>query len=30
MVRYIEDHSPESQGNFSFTAAAMMPEYAPC
>ena len=29
MVKYIEDHSPESQGNFSFTAAAMMPEYAP-
>lgn len=29
MVKHIEDHSPESQGNFSFTAAAMMPEYAP-
>lgn len=29
MVKYIEDHSPGSQGNFSFTAAAMMPEYTP-
>jgi uncharacterized protein (UPF0210 family) len=29
MIKYIEEHSPQSQGNFSFTAAAMMPEYAP-
>ena len=29
MIKYIEDHSPRSQGNFNFAAAAMMPEYAP-
>jgi uncharacterized protein (UPF0210 family) len=29
MVKYIEDHSPHGQGTFSFTAAAMMPPYAP-
>ena len=29
MIKYIEDHSPRSQGNFSFAAAAMMPGYAP-
>lgn len=29
MIRYLAEHSPLSQGNFSFTAAAMMPEYAP-
>jgi uncharacterized protein (UPF0210 family) len=29
MIKYVQDKSPDSQGNFSFTAAAMMPEYAP-
>jgi uncharacterized protein (UPF0210 family) len=29
MIKYVQDRSPDSQGNFSFTAAAMMPEYAP-
>lgn len=29
MIRHLADHSPRSQGNFAFTAAAMMPEYAP-
>ncbi len=29
MVKYVAEHSANSQGNFAFTAAAMMPEYAP-
>jgi len=29
MIKYVQDQSPDSQGNFSFAAAAMMPEYAP-
>ena len=29
MVKYVAEHSADSQGNFAFTAAAMMPEYAP-
>jgi hypothetical protein len=29
MIQYVADHSPLSQGNMNFTAAAMMPEYAP-
>ena len=29
LIKYLEDHTPDSHGNFNFTAAAMMPEYAP-
>ena len=29
MIKYVQDRSPDSQGNFNFAAAAMMPEYAP-
>ena len=29
MVKRVSEQSPDSQGNFGFTAAAMMPEYAP-
>lgn len=29
LVRYVTDHSPHSQGNFGFTAAAMLKPYGP-
>lgn len=29
LVRYLTDHSPQSQGNFSFTASAMLKPYGP-
>jgi hypothetical protein len=29
LVRYVTDHSPHSQGNFNFTAIAMLAPYAP-
>jgi len=29
LIKYLEDHTADSHGNFNFTAAAMMPEYAP-
>jgi hypothetical protein len=29
LVKRVSEQSPDSQGNFGFTAAAMMPEYAP-
>lgn len=29
MLKHIEDHSPNGQGTFSFTAAAMMPPFSP-
>ena len=29
MVKYVADHSPRSQGNFSFAATAMLAPYAP-
>jgi uncharacterized protein (UPF0210 family) len=29
LVRYVTDHSPQSQGNFSFTATAMLKPYGP-
>jgi uncharacterized protein (UPF0210 family) len=29
MIKYVQDRSAGSEGNFRFTAAAMMPEYAP-
>jgi len=29
LVRYLTDHSPQSQGNFSFTATAMLKPYGP-
>jgi len=29
LVRYVTDHSPRSQGNFNFTATAMLAPYAP-
>jgi len=29
MIKHVQEKSPDSQGNFGFTAAAMMPEYAP-
>jgi uncharacterized protein len=29
LVRYVTDHSPHSQGNFSFTATAMLGPYGP-
>ena len=29
LVKYVAEHSADGQGNFAFTAAAMMPEYAP-
>lgn len=29
VVRYLTDHSPRSQGNFNFTASAMLEPYAP-
>jgi len=29
LVKYLEDNSPRSQGNFSFSATAFLPAYAP-
>jgi len=29
LVRYLTDHTPQSQGNFSFTATAMLKPYGP-
>jgi len=29
MIRYVTDHSPHSQGNFNFTATAMLKPYGP-
>jgi len=29
LVKYVTDHSPRSQGNFNFTATAMLKPYAP-
>ena len=29
LVRFLTDHSPQSQGNFSFTASAMLKPYGP-
>ncbi len=29
MIRYVTDHSPRSQGNFNFTATAMLKPYGP-
>ncbi len=29
LVRYVTDHSPHSQGNFGFTATAMLGPYGP-
>jgi uncharacterized protein len=29
LVRYLTEHSPQSQGNFSFTASAMLEPYGP-
>ena len=29
LVRYLTDHSPQSQGNFNFTATAMLKPYGP-
>jgi uncharacterized protein len=29
LVKYVSDHSPRSQGNFNFTATAMLKPYAP-
>lgn len=29
LVKYVEEHSPRSQGNFNFAATAMLPPYAP-
>ena len=29
LVRYLTDHSPRSQGNFQFTATAMLKQFGP-
>jgi len=29
VVKYVEEHSPRSQGNFNFTATAMLAPYGP-
>ncbi len=29
LVRYVTEHSPRSQGNFNFTATAMLKPFAP-
>ncbi len=29
MIKFVEEHSPHSQGNFNFAATAMLPPYAP-
>jgi uncharacterized protein (UPF0210 family) len=29
VMKYLEEHTPKGQGNFSFAAAAMVPEYSP-